>query len=105
MAAGIVDAIADDRPSFNRAQKSGQLNDAKYQVIWESDPIPNPPIVISKTFNPALINQLKKALINAPKGIVDVSGNESAGYTLVEDSDYDGIRKLKTQIQTRAESE
>ena len=104
LAAGIVDAIADDRPSFNRAQKSGPLKDAKYQVIWESDPIPNPPVVISKNLNPALINQLKKALINAPKGVVDVSGNESAGYTLVEDSDYDGIRKLKTQIQTRAES-
>jgi len=98
LAAGNVDAIADDMPSFLRSQKSGSLKAGKYKIIWESDPIPTGPIVVSTKLSPELITSLKKALINSPAGIADVSGTESAGYTLVNDTDYDPVRQTKARL-------
>ena len=75
----MVDAIANDKASVLRSQKSGKLAAANYKVIWESKPIPAPPIVINtKKFSPETINKLQQALIDAPVGVVDVSGTESA---------------------------
>ncbi|MGD1714913.1 PhnD/SsuA/transferrin family substrate-binding protein [Dapis sp. BLCC M172] len=58
LADDVVDAVTNDKASFLRSQKSGKL-DANYQVIWESNPIPSPPIVINtKKFAPEVIKQL-----------------------------------------------
>ncbi|WP_016875209.1 phosphate/phosphite/phosphonate ABC transporter substrate-binding protein [Chlorogloeopsis fritschii PCC 9212] len=100
LAAGVVDAIADEKPSFLRSQKSGKLNTTKYKIIWESDPIPTGPIVVSTKLPPQLIADLKRVLINSPAGLVDVSGTQSAGYTLTKDSDYEPIRQLKTSLES-----
>ncbi len=101
LADGVVDAIADDKASFLRSQKSGKLAAAKYKVIWESKPIPAPPIVINtKKFSPEVIKQLQQALIDAPVGVVDVSGTESAGYTLGKDADFEEIRRIYTRLKS-----
>ena len=101
LADGVVDAIADDKASFLRSQKSGKLAAAKYKVIWESKPIPAPPIVINtKKFSPEVIEQLQQALIDAPVGVVDVSGTESAGYTLAKDADFEEIRQIYTRLKS-----
>lgn len=90
-----VDAIVTENLNFDRENKpGGALANGDYKVIWESDPIPNGPIVISSTLPDAFKLNLQKALINAPEGLADVSGSESAGYTTTEDADYDSIRKL-----------
>ncbi|MGD1807266.1 phosphate/phosphite/phosphonate ABC transporter substrate-binding protein [Dapis sp. BLCC M126] len=100
LADGVVDAIADDKASFLRSQKSGKL-DPNYQVIWESNPIPAPPIVINtKKFGLEVIKQLQEALIDAPVGVVDVSGTESAGYTLAKDADFEEIRQIYTRLKS-----
>lgn len=92
--AGEVDAIAIDSEVFQAAKQNGQIQSDDYAVIWESDPIPTEPIVISSDLPDSLVTELKKALINAPQGLLDVSGSESVGYTLVEDADYEPIRKV-----------
>ena len=96
---GVVDAVTNDKASFLRSQKSGKL-DANYKIIWESGPIPAPPIVINtKNFTPKMIDQLQEILIDAPIGVVDVSGTESAGYTLGKDADFEEIRQIYTRLK------
>ncbi|MBW4491472.1 MAG: phosphate/phosphite/phosphonate ABC transporter substrate-binding protein [Trichocoleus desertorum ATA4-8-CV12] len=102
LAAGVVDAIADSRPSFVKRQKAGKLDPKQYQIIWESAPIPMSPIVVSKQLAPEIVSDLKKALINAPEGLADVTGAESAGYTLVEDADYEPIRQLQKNLEVNS---
>ena len=98
---GEVDAIANDKASFERGQASGQLPENNYQIIWESEPIPTGPIVINRSkFTPKQINQLQQALIDAPIGVVDVSGSESAGYTLAKDADFEEIREIYNRLQS-----
>lgn len=99
--AGEVDAIADDKRSLLAQQKAGKLDPSKYKIIWESQPIPNTPIVASSKLSQPLILELKKAFINAPEGLLDPSGSESAGYTLVQDEDYTPVRKLLERVQSK----
>ncbi len=93
--AGKVDAVGINKPTYLKAQKSGQLSPEKYQVLWESDPIPNAPIVISRELPADFRSNLQKALINAPPDMAALSGAKSDGYTLVQDRDYEPIRELQ----------
>ncbi|MDJ0691624.1 MAG: phosphate/phosphite/phosphonate ABC transporter substrate-binding protein [Xenococcaceae cyanobacterium MO_188.B32] len=96
---GQVDAIGINKPTYLKAQKSGQLPLEKYQVIWESDPIPNAPIVISRKLPAQVKSNLQKALINAPQDLAALSGAKSDGYTLVRDEDYEPIRELQKILE------
>lgn len=96
--AGKVDAIADDKRSYLAMQKAGKIDTTKYEIIWESQPIPNLPIVASSKVPPQLIASLKKAFVEAPEGLIDPTGSESAGYTLAQDEDYALIRKFYQSI-------
>lgn len=101
LASGKVDAIANDKPSFLRSQKAGKLG-SRYKIIWESDPIPTGPIVVNTKKLPAeLVASLKKALIDAPMGSVDVSGTQSSGYTLAKDDDFAAVRKLYARLGSK----
>lgn len=101
LAKGDFDAIADDKASFLRAQAAGTLPDANYKIIWESDPIPTPPIVINTSkFTAEEIAQLQQALIDAPVGVVDVSGAKSAGYTLAKDADFEPVRQIYNRLKS-----
>lgn len=92
--ANAVDAIAIDSEVYQSAINSGEIQAQDYPIIWTSDPIPTEPIAVSGQISDALVLELKKSFINAPEGLVDISGAESAGYTLVEDIDYEPIRKV-----------
>lgn len=94
LASGAVDAIAIDSEVYESAIKSGEITSRDYSIIWTSDPIPTEPIAVSSQISDSLVIELKKAFINTPEGILDISGAESAGYTLVEDADYEPIRKV-----------
>jgi phosphonate transport system substrate-binding protein len=99
--AGKVDAIADDKRSYLQQQKEGNIDPSKYKIIWESDPIPLSPIVVSSKLPSQLVIDLKKAFVNSPEGLLDPSGSQSAGYTLVEDRDYTPIRKLQERLKLK----
>ncbi len=90
-----IDAIAIEKPTYIELENQGLLSQDKYKIIWESDPIPNPPIVISTQLPVEFKAALQKALIDAPEGLVGIGGIESAGYTLVSDEDYEPVRKLQ----------
>lgn len=100
LANGTVDAIADDKPSFLRSQKAGKLG-SRYKIIWESDPIPTGLSSSTRKATPELVASLKKALIDAPMGAVDVSGTQSSGYTLAKDDDFAEVRKLYARLGTK----
>lgn len=95
---GKVDAIADDSRSYMDLQKKGKFNSEIYKVIWESTPIPSTPIVASRKVSQELKTILRKALIDAPEGLIDPSGTVGVGYTQVQDSDYDVIRQIQSRF-------
>lgn len=99
--AGEVDAVAVEQEAYVKAQQENKLDQSKYVKIWESTPLATAPIVVSSKLNPQLINALKKALIDAPEGIVAVSGVETAGYTLVDDTNYQPIRQLQAKLDAK----
>ncbi|MGB2924089.1 MAG: phosphate/phosphite/phosphonate ABC transporter substrate-binding protein [Limnothrix sp.] len=97
---GEVEAIAIDRSTYRKNVESGVLDPEKYHLIWESEPITNAPIVISKEIPPDLKIELQKALVNAPAGLVSISTDDSAGYTIVQDADYNFVRQLHRSLHT-----
>jgi phosphonate transport system substrate-binding protein len=98
--ADAVDAIADSKLQFLQSQKAGKLLANKYKIIWESDPIPSSPIVINKKkFSPLVISKLRQALIDAPIGF-DVEGSKTAGYTIGQDTDFEGIRQIYFRLKS-----
>ena len=100
---GKVNAITINQPTYLNALKQGKLPANKYKLIWESDPIPNAPIVISSQLPSQFKTDLQKALIDAPKDLIAVSGAKSDGYTLVQDEDYEPIRKLQKFLEQKAD--
>ncbi len=95
---GIVDASATNIPTYFKRQKNNQLTSKNTRIIWESDPIAESPIVVSKKLPPLLIEELKRVYVNTPENIENVTGTESAGYTLVSHSDYIPIQKLRQKL-------
>jgi len=97
---GQVDAVAVELDVYNQAKEAGKINDS-YQVIWESEPIPQSPIVVSQKLPSKLIEQLKEAFLNAPIGMLNNEGVASNGYTLMQDSDYDRVRQVKKELDEK----
>ncbi len=95
---GIVDAAGTNISSYLKQQKSGKIRPENYRVLWESTPITHSPIVVSKKLPPELIQQIKRAFLTAPDNIEDLSGTESAGYTIVSPSDYASIKQLQKEL-------
>ena len=96
--AGKVDAIAVDQLTYVQFFQAGKLPEEKYKLIWESNPIPNSPIVISSELPSELKTQLQIAFINAPEGLANVGGVRASGYTAVRDEDYDLIRQIQKSL-------
>ncbi|MBD2680416.1 MULTISPECIES: phosphate/phosphite/phosphonate ABC transporter substrate-binding protein [Nostoc] len=95
---GIVDAAATNISSYFKQQKTGKITPENSRVLWQSAPILNFPIVVSKKLPPELIQRLKEALISSPEGLEDILGIESSGYTLVTPSDYASIEQLRKEL-------
>ena len=97
---GKVDAIAINLDIYNQAKEAGKIN-YFYQVIWESEPIPESPIVVTQKLSPQLITELKEAFLSAPIGMPSLAGVASNGYTLVQDSDYYQVKQVKKQLDEK----
>lgn len=97
---GKVDAIAINLDIYNQAKEAGKIN-YFYQVIWESEPIPESPIVVTQKLSPQLITELKEAFLSAPIGMPSLAGVPSNGYTLVQDSDYYQVKQVKKQLDEK----
>ncbi|NET01548.1 MAG: phosphate/phosphite/phosphonate ABC transporter substrate-binding protein [Sphaerospermopsis sp. SIO1G2] len=96
---GKVDAVATSLESIEGEKFAQQLQSLMYAKIWESSPSPTDPIVVSTTIQPILVNGIKKVLLDAPKEIISISGVEISGYTIVDDLNYERIRKMQQQLE------
>jgi len=100
LAMGKVDAIATENQNYTHESQAGVLASGDYKIIWESNPIPNAPLVVSSKLPNSLKVAIRKALLNAPEGLADISGAESSGYSIAVDSDYNVIRQLKAKLNS-----
>ncbi|MEB3161724.1 MAG: phosphate/phosphite/phosphonate ABC transporter substrate-binding protein [Prochlorothrix sp.] len=96
---GTVDAIAVDKATYTKGVETGILPPEQYHLLWESLPIPNPPLVVSDRVPASLKQKLQNAMLSAPQGLVAISANASAGYTIVQDEDYDIIRNIEAALK------
>lgn len=98
LASGEVDAVAVDKPAYLEGLSTGLLKAKEYRLVWESDPIPNPPLVINSLVSDRLKQDLQGAMINAPEGLTGINAVASAGYTIVQDADYEIIKKISDSL-------
>lgn len=91
---GTVDAgaIADNR--YYVALEEGIIAEGEFQILWESDPIFNVPVVTQSSMDPQLKEDLRQALLNAPRDVVEHTGIGEIGFVEATDSDYDQVRKM-----------
>lgn len=95
----VVDAIATNIPSYIKRQNLGKLTPTNSRVLWQSSPVPHSPLLVSQDLPAELIESIKEAFLTIPNGIEDIVGTQAAGYTLVVDSDYEPIKKMRVQLQ------
>ncbi|MDJ1175311.1 phosphate/phosphite/phosphonate ABC transporter substrate-binding protein [Roseofilum capinflatum] len=98
LAQGEVDAIAIEETTYQRAKASGELAGDRYVILWQSDPLPNSPLVIRSTLPDEFKLSVRKALIEAPSGLGLVGGEQASGYTSVADEDYEPIRRIQQTL-------
>ena len=64
---GRVDAAAASFNAWEKAIKKGVIDPKQFMVLAKSDPIPNPPLAMSRDLDPALKAKLRDAFENIPK--------------------------------------
>lgn len=101
---GKVDACATSLDSYRKQQASDQPTVAQSRVLWQSDPIPHSPFVISEDLPPELVEKLKEALLTVPPNLQDILGTPLLGYTLVTATDYEPIQQLRVQLRMAKDS-
>ena len=100
---GDVDAVATNISYYLKQQKMGKLKAEDFRVIWESPPIPPSLIVVSQKLSTDIRKKIKISFLNAPEGIEDIYGGESAGYTSVGNAQYTRIKALRANLELKAE--
>jgi phosphonate transport system substrate-binding protein len=98
-----ADAIATNLATYTRWKQQGKLTAQATRMLWQSDPSPHSPVLISENLPPELVEKLTEAFLTTPEGIQDLMGAETAGYTLVEEEDYESIQELRQQLKLTME--
>jgi len=98
-----ADAIATNLGSYTYWKAEDKSAAKNSRIIWQSEPFPHSPVLVSETLPPELVDKLKEAFLTTPEGIQDLMGAETAGYTLVEAEDYEGVQELRKQLNLAAE--
>jgi phosphonate transport system substrate-binding protein len=65
---GQVDLATGWDTHRNTMLRNGQLKPDSNRVVWESDPLPNEPVVVRRDFDPELARRLQAALTSIPAG-------------------------------------
>ncbi|WP_026422877.1 phosphate/phosphite/phosphonate ABC transporter substrate-binding protein [Actinokineospora inagensis] len=61
---GKVDAAEINTQQLASAKAAGTFDESKFRQIWSSDPIPNDPITVAGSMDPAFKDAVRKALLN-----------------------------------------
>lgn len=91
---GTVDAAACSESHFNYAIEEGRIAKGEMDILWRSNPIPGPAIVVSSGMRPALKAKLQECVIAVPQSIAEALHMKCIGFVKVADSDYDEIREM-----------
>lgn len=66
-AGGQVDLATGWDTHRNTMIRNGQLKPEANRVVWESEPLPNEPVVVRRGFDPQLVARLQAALASIPE--------------------------------------
>lgn len=64
---GQVDLATGWDTHRNTMIRNGQIKPDSNRIVWESDPLPNEPVVVRRGFDPELARRLQKALASVPE--------------------------------------
>jgi phosphonate transport system substrate-binding protein len=95
---GVVDTV--EKESINPEK-------AELKIVWKSPAIPNSPIAMQSSLPPSLQSEIKRIIttkinvdsyvkngICATKEKCSIGDEDASSYTAIEDSLYDGVRKV-----------
>jgi len=93
---------------FKIMTKAKMLKDGDLKVIWTSDPIVGDPIVVRADINPALTKKIQQAYLDMSKDEPEIlhsyiklflKDTAKRSYMVVQDSMYNGLRKIAAGIK------
>jgi phosphonate transport system substrate-binding protein len=88
--------------------RRGMLKPGQIKVLWLSDPIVSSPIVVRNDLNKGLANRIQALFLNMAKDAPDVFANYiklyythsgHLSYMVVQDSMYNGLRKIAKGVK------
>jgi phosphonate transport system substrate-binding protein len=83
--------------------ENGELKAGQIKILWQSDPIVSSPIVVRNDLNKALAKKIQNLYLHMAKDAPDVfaayvklyySHPENLSYMAIQDSMYNGLRKI-----------
>lgn len=96
---GTVDAGAIAQIRYDVAIKETVIGADELRVIWQSELIPNVPIVVQSSMDADLRALLQELFINMPAKLAkDPARMGETGYVEVIDADYDIIREIEAFV-------
>jgi phosphonate transport system substrate-binding protein len=90
------------------AERKGVVKKEQLKVLWQSDPIVSSPIVVRNDLNKDLVKKIQSLYLNMVKDAPDVfmaymklhqAHPEKLSYMTVQDSMYNGLRKIAGGIK------
>jgi phosphonate transport system substrate-binding protein len=103
----IVDGAAVDSLIWDYLAATQPALTAKTRIIDRSEPFGIPPVVTSPHLPPELRKALQRVLLTMhedPRGLEILKGMNIERFVLIDDSAYDGIRRLEGDVQSPAAS-
>jgi phosphonate transport system substrate-binding protein len=96
---GTVDAGAIAQIRFYAAIGEGAVSEDEFRIVWQSELIPNVPIVVQKSMAPELKKQLQTLFVDMPSELMTaMERTGEVGYTVVTDAHYDVIREIEAFV-------
>jgi phosphonate transport system substrate-binding protein len=92
--AGRVDAASTNDVNLVRKMEEGMITEDDFNIVWESDLIPESPIAVRGDLPYELVMRIQRAIISFkdPEALKNL---QSGGFVAAKDSDYDPIRAMK----------
>ena len=91
---GSVDIGATCTHRLEEAIKQGIIDRDEIVVVWQSEIIPNVPIVFQSSMDQELKDKLRNAFLNMPQYLIEAIAVDETHYVEARDEDYDPIRDI-----------
>ncbi|MBA4171133.1 MAG: phosphonate ABC transporter [Hyphomicrobium sp.] len=100
-----TDLASDFDRNLNGLIERGTVKAEQVKIVWQSDPLPNDPLVVRKGFDTAMTKKIQDAVLAIteeeaktlmPKNYTGWVANTHAGYKLIEDAGI-AVGRLKPQ--------